>query len=76
MALELLNQLLLVSQLLLYHVKLFHTLLERSVILGRHLQFDVIFLQLLDLLVEVGEFSLVLLDLLLVLGNPLLVLLG
>ena len=73
MTLKLLHELLLLMQLLLDHIQIFCMLLLGIVILSRHFELDIIFLQLLDLLVEVVELGLVLLDFLLVLGDPFLV---
>ena len=46
------------------------------VVLRRHFQFDIIFLQQLDLFVQVVKLGLVLLDLFLILGDPFLVFCG
>ena len=73
MTLKLLYQLLLLMQLLLDHIQIFCMLLLGIVILSRHFELDIIFLQLLDLLVEVVKLGLVLFDFLLVLGDPFLV---
>ena len=48
--------------------------LERGVALGCHFQFDVVFLELLDLLMQVSELRLILLNLLLIFGDPFLIL--
>ena len=72
--LKLFNELLLVAELLFYHLELLLVLLQVRVVLGRHLQFDVLLLKLLDLLVQIIELGLILLDLVLVLVDPLLIL--
>ena len=72
--LELLDQVLLVAELLLHHLKLLFVLPHRGVIFCRYLQFDILLLKRLDLLVQVIELGLVFLYLFLVLGDPLLVL--
>jgi len=74
MRLELLDQVLLVSQLLLHHLKLLLVLSHARVVLRSYLQFDVLLLQLLDLPVKVVKFSLVFLYFFLIFGDPLLVL--
>ena len=73
MVFKVLNKLILILQLLLDHLKLFFGKLERGVTLGSHFQFDVILLQLLDLLVQVRELRLVLLNFFFILRDPLLV---
>ena len=72
--LKLFNQFLLVAQLLLHHFELLCRLLQVRVILGCYLQFDILFLKLLDLFVQVVKLSLVLLNLLFILGDPLFIL--
>lgn len=73
MVFKVLNKLILILQLLLDHLKLFFGQLERGVALRSHFQFDVILLQLLDLLVQVRELRLVLLNFFFILRDPLLV---
>ena len=73
MVFKVLNKLILILQLLLDHLKLFFGQLERGVALGSHFQFDVILLQLLDLLVQVCELRLVLLNFFFIFRDPLLV---
>ena len=73
MVFKVLNKLILILQLLLDHLKLFFGKLERGVALRSHFQFDVILLQLLDLLVQVRELRLVLLNFFFILRDPLLV---
>ena len=73
MVFKVLNKLILILQLLLDHLKLFFGQLERGVALGSHFQFDVILLQLLDLLVQVRELRLVLLNFFFILRDPFLV---
>ena len=72
--LKLLNELLFITELLLHHLELLLVLLQVRVVFGRHLQFDVLLLKLLDLLVQIIELGLILLDLVLVLVDPLLIL--
>ena len=73
MIFKVLDKLNLILQLLLDHLKLFFGQLERGVTLRCHFQFDVILLQLLDLLVQVCELCLVLLNFFFILRDPFLV---
>ena len=66
MTFKVLNQLNLVLQLLLHHLKLFFGQLEGLIALCSHFQFDIILLQLLDLLVQVGELGFIFLNLFLI----------
>lgn len=65
--LELIDQLLLVVQLLLEHLQIFFALHHAPIVLRRHFELQVSFLQFFDLIVQVVEFGLVLLNFFLVL---------
>ena len=72
--LKLLNQVLLVPQLILNHVKLLNVLLLGSVVLGGYLQFDILFLECLDLFMQVVKLGFIFLDFVFIFGDPFLVL--
>lgn len=67
---ELIDQLLLVTQLLLEHFEIFFALHHAPVVLGRHFKLQVSFLQFFDLLMQVVKLRLVLFNLFLILGDP------
>ena len=69
-ALELLNELLLVGELLANHFELLSALLQRRVVLCGHLELDVLLLERFDLLVKIVEFRLVLFNFLFVFVDP------
>ena len=72
--LKLLYQILLVSQLILNHVKLLNVLLLGRVILGGYLQFDILFLEGLDLFMQVVKLGFIFLDFVFIFGDPLFIL--